>query len=188
MASPALNISQQRQDAFLGLWWWKAVLGALQRGHGWNSTVRCQQRQLIYTQGGSCSDFTLLHTTFATLATPLWDSLSLLTVPWPTAYCHIPAYPCCASCHHGAGPSAIPWGPACPFASCFSSWNVQRNIHRQREKWSVLLTLTGSHGLRTGGKRPSWTSNSWKGPLCSLVLSSLHSSGKYRSYFRSQTL
>lgn len=41
----------------------------------------------------------------------------------------------------------------------------------------------------SGSERPSCTSNSWKEvPLGSVFFSNLHGSGKYQSWFRSQTL
>lgn len=90
----------------------RQFLGLCQRGHGQNPTVRCQQRQLTHLQAGSGLDFTLLHITFATLAIPLWMR-QLAIASCAMAHSLLP-YPhtCCVSCHHGAGPSAIPWGPA----------------------------------------------------------------------------
>lgn len=62
----------------------RQLLGLCQRGHGWNSTVRCQQQQLAHPQAGSSSDFSLLQIGFVTLVFPLWTrQLSVASSPLP---------------------------------------------------------------------------------------------------------
>lgn len=118
---PALNISQQTPGAFLGLWWQKAAPRALPKG---TRVKSCSQVLVMATC--SCSDwirlrcYSALYQLCDTCHPPL-DETDCHRQLWSTAYCSIPST-CCMSCLHGAGSSAIPWGPACHFVSCCSSW------------------------------------------------------------------
>jgi len=157
MASPSLNISWQRQDAFLGLWCWKAAPGAVsQREHGWNPAVGCQQRQLSHPQARPGSDFALLQIGFETLPIPLWMRQFAIASPHLLA-AYLPPR---------SGAWWHPMGTILSLCLLLLSMTPLPTIHMERESWSVPLMLTGSHGLlRGGGGKTVLDNNSWKGEV-----------------------
>lgn len=152
VASPAPDILEQCPDAFLGLQWWKPTPGALPR---WTWVKPCSQGSSMATcspSHGPGSDFTLPWIGFAIFTMPVWmrqlaitSSGLQLTVPSPVPVPVLSPWSR-AECHS--------MGTGLSLCLLLLSVIPQCTLHREKERWPVMLMLTGFHGLHRG--RQGW--------------------------------